>query len=504
MASDFEVGFTVFDDETLLLQGIADLEYIDLDGVAYLAVASEADDAVTMFRLMDGAAPVMVTTISYTPVSGTLVASDISFIDGPNGPQLMTLGRYDDNFGLYDIDGTGALDLNVPLIDAGGTYNRGSVGIATTIGDRTIFYSASLEANTIRLFEVSAGQSPVHINHWEEISTGADDAGRRGVSAMAHFEMHGQAFLATSNLHDDRVVLWYTRWDGRLRFRDEVTNDDQLGISAVTALAGVQAEDRAFLLVANSMADSISVLRVSVNGTFNLVDTFYDTRDTRFGGITAMEVIEHDGRIFVFAGGADDGITLLELSHRGQLRLVAVIADDFPIALGNISSIEVRMEGDIAHVYVGSQNEHGFTELTIDLSRSGQDIRGGTGNDTLIGTSGDDVIWGMGHKDTLYGGNGDDRLIDGRGKDWLYGGDGADIFEFTEDGRSDFIMDFEIGIDRIDLSDFDHLYHISSLEIGTREGGAVIFVADDIIRITSVDGQPIDAALFTQDSFIFG
>ncbi|MFN4057522.1 MAG: M10 family metallopeptidase C-terminal domain-containing protein [Roseinatronobacter sp.] len=60
--------------------------------------------------------------------------------------------------------------------------------------------------------------------------------------------------------------------------------------------------------------------------------------------------------------------------------------------------------------------------------------------------------------DTIYGGDGDDTIIGGAGRDHLYGGAGADVFVFESfadlgNGTArDVIFDFELGIDRIDLS----------------------------------------------------
>jgi Ca2+-binding RTX toxin-like protein len=70
-------------------------------------------------------------------------------------------------------------------------------------------------------------------------------------------------------------------------------------------------------------------------------------------------------------------------------------------------------------------------------------INGDAGNNTLVGTSGDDYLYGKGGNDTLkpkaghdyaYGGPGDDMLTDFWGaegtnpvqRDWFYGGPGAD------------------------------------------------------------------------------
>jgi len=53
------------------------------------------------------------------------------------------------------------------------------------------------------------------------------------------------------------------------------------------------------------------------------------------------------------------------------------------------------------------------------------------GNDTVIGSSSDDWLFGGAGNNTIRGGKGDDHLIAGTGKDSLEGGAGADTFMFT-------------------------------------------------------------------------
>jgi D-alanyl-D-alanine carboxypeptidase len=85
-------------------------------------------------------------------------------------------------------------------------------------------------------------------------------------------------------------------------------------------------------------------------------------------------------------------------------------------------------------------------------------LLGGTGNDGLWGRLGNDVLSGDQGNDALYGGAGEDRLTGGAGRDRLHGGAGADVFVFENAGDSvvgrkgDVILDFERGIDAIDLS----------------------------------------------------
>ena len=77
-------------------------------------------------------------------------------------------------------------------------------------------------------------------------------------------------------------------------------------------------------------------------------------------------------------------------------------------------------------------------------------LYGGQGNDALFGGAGDDV---------LYGNLGDDLLQGGAGVDLMWGGPGADIFRFTSPpdsvgpagGVFDRVLDFEPGVDKLDL-----------------------------------------------------
>lgn len=60
-------------------------------------------------------------------------------------------------------------------------------------------------------------------------------------------------------------------------------------------------------------------------------------------------------------------------------------------------------------------------------------ITGGDGNDLLYGGDGDDIITGDSGNDTIYGGIGNDSLIGGIGEDVLYGEDGNDTLDGGED-----------------------------------------------------------------------
>lgn len=72
--------------------------------------------------------------------------------------------------------------------------------------------------------------------------------------------------------------------------------------------------------------------------------------------------------------------------------------------------------------------------------------------DFLYGGEGADHILGEAGPDYIYGGGGNDIIEGGEGDDSIYGNAGADIFYFNSNSGVDVIEDFELGVDKINLS----------------------------------------------------
>ena len=84
----------------------------------------------------------------------------------------------------------------------------------------------------------------------------------------------------------------------------------------------------------------------------------------------------------------------------------------------------------------------------------------GAGNDELYGGPDNDFLSGEAGDDTLRGDGGEDSLYGGAGADILYGGADRDQFIIEDPAHSrpslrDHVQDFELGVDRINLSAID-------------------------------------------------
>ena len=131
--------------------------------------------------------------------------------------------------------------------------------------------------------------------------------------------------------------------------------------------------------------------------------------------------------------------------------------------------------------------------------RGGNDeFEGNGGNDTIYGDSGNDEIDGGAGKDLLWGGAGNDRLDGGAGNDRLWGGAGRDLFEFERGDGRDVIEDFQDGLDRIDLDDFDFRSAAQALSHAVQVGDDVRFEfgAGGALRLVDVELRALGASDF--------
>jgi Ca2+-binding RTX toxin-like protein len=131
----------------------------------------------------------------------------------------------------------------------------------------------------------------------------------------------------------------------------------------------------------------------------------------------------------------------------------------------------------------GTGNDDLFGALGRDYLNGGHGadiLKGGRGSDRLIGGGGEgrDLLLGNGGRDHLRAGAGNDILDGGRGDDVLIGGAGSDLFVFRRKSDVDVIRDFEVGVDRLDLSGFSDWFTVKLGDDYTASDVVVAFGAD--------------------------
>lgn len=152
----------------------------------------------------------------------------------------------------------------------------------------------------------------------------------------------------------------------------------------------------------------------------------------------------------VFRDSADNTYHQIYWSGNGSL---ATQLNSMPIWGGQTDD---KVSGDQDNDLIHGAGGNDF----VSGGANRDELWGDMGHDTLMGGAGRDSLFGNEGNDTLKAGSENDLLIGGTGLDLLTGGGGADRFIFksiTDSivGAADKIVDFNPGMDFIDLSAID-------------------------------------------------
>ena len=275
-----------------------------------------------------------------------------------------------------------------------------------------------------------------------------------------------------------------------------------LGIGAPAALEIVSLAGRLVVLVAGTASSSLSVLDLSATGRMTPLFHAMDTLHSRFEGAAALASVAVAGRVYVAAGGGDDGISLFLLLPSGRLVHLAALAwqGDAP---GNVTALAMQAvtaaDGTVRlDIFAGGESP-GLARIAAHAGALAPPQQAGALAATLTGGAGADLLLGGSGAVTLAGGAGDDILIGGTGPAVMTGGDGADLFVPAQNGQTTRITDFAPGADRIDLSGFAMLRDFAAIGFARTATGARLSWQGTTVEVISADGRPLTLADFGPD-----
>jgi Ca2+-binding RTX toxin-like protein len=131
-----------------------------------------------------------------------------------------------------------------------------------------------------------------------------------------------------------------------------------------------------------------------------------------------------------------DKSDILSFALEGESGLSITIPNSDELVWLDGVSFEDLSQSDISVTYVAPAADHAATF-------------GGDADNAIDGDCENNEIYGERGTDVLCGHEGDDFLSGGWGNDILFGGEDADTFAFDGDFDSDYIQDFEAGIDKL-------------------------------------------------------
>ena len=349
--------------------------------------------------------------------SGFSASLNLSALNGSNGFAINGIAAYDESGNSVssagDVNGDGFDDLIIGArgADPNGITNAGQSyvvfgsnnGFAEGLNLSTLNGSNGFAINGIGAgdqsgFSVSSA-GDVNGDGFDDLIIGAWSADPNGISSGQSYVVFGQGTTPTN--------------------QPPVANSD----SATTAQNTAVTLEASTLLANDTDADGDSL---SLTGVSNAVN----------GSVT-----ESDGNVIFtpstnFTGNA---------------------SFDYSISDGQGGTSSANVSVAVGGTQIGGSGDDTLTGTEGNdslIGRRGNDsLIGNAGNDTLIGGNGKDFLVGSAGDDLLDGGNGTDTLRGGLGNDFLTGGNRQDIFVFASGEGIDTINDFQLGTDKIGLTE---------------------------------------------------
>lgn len=321
------------------------------------------------------------------------------------------------------------------------------------------------------------------------------------VSDTAAVTIAGQDYLLTLSALENGITSYAIGVDGAATLVDSLGNRDMLAVSGPAALQVMQVAGVTYAVIAATVSSSLSVVRVNDMGCLFLTDHLVDDRTTRFDHTAVLDSFALNGRSFVVTAGTDAGITVLELRPGGQLQPFATGVYETGAGLFAVKGMEVAVSGSTVSIFVVDDRADRVLQFDLSLANLGGVVRPVGAQAT--GTSRDDLVLGTAAAETLSGWGGDDWIHSGGGADVLMGGTGADVFVFGAGSDNARINGLELGIDRIDLSDWGHVYSKAALTFTSTATGCVIGLNGLDITVVAADSRPLTAASFADSDFLF-
>ncbi|QDC08083.1 hypothetical protein FHY55_01970 [Oceanicola sp. D3] len=324
------------------------------------------------------------------------------------------------------------------------------------------------------------------------------------ISAMSVVEVGGTTYLLVGSSSEHGVTSYAVGSNGTLTEADSFGRDESLPVQTVTAMDSAEIDGRYYVVVVSSGSSSLTVLEVAPGGALNPAEHVVDSLDTRMSGVTALDVVElGGGRVLVIAGGNDGGLTVYSLLPDGHLVPFQVIEGSTDAPLDRISAIGTNLTGDSLDLFVTTEGAPGVTQFTLDVSDIGN--LAFTTSGTHHGSAQGDLIIAGSEPVQVHAGAGDDIIVDGQGRDRLTGDAGADTFVLIDgDAERDRILDYEFGVDTIDLSAWSMCYGTQWMTYKALSTGALrITCGNNSFDVFSSDGTPMTVEDFNHISFTF-
>ena len=482
------------------LVGLNDIKIVDGSGGPMLFAATRGDGWLSAYDLGNGAGDTsLAQQWRIAPNLLQLETTDLVLRDLGGSQELYMAGLNNSGLTGVRLDSNGAGNA----IDGGITYtapyrNLSGLSEMELVGDGNTGLGA---LRTGGLVNISFGSGTVM--NVTNINQGSAMQGERatGITTATH---EGQTYAFVTYQGEDTVSMFRQAANGTMQHINDVDASDGFWVDRPGDLTVTTAADgKLYVVIAGSGSDSLSTFSATPQG-MTPVDHLVDSLGTRFADANHVTSVTLGDQNFVLAAGSDYGVSMFTVLPGGRLQHIDAMPAEANTPLRGITSIDAMATPDGLRFWVSTEGAPYLAEFSVDLPNIGVNLGATAFGSTLNGSVGDDILAGASGADQLNGNFGNDIILDGAGQDTLRGDGGLDTFVFVEDGARDVILDFQMGFDRIDLTDFSQTSGLGGMSIVSQSWGAEFRLGADVLEVRSANGSRFYANDFDADNLITG
>ncbi|WP_181420765.1 calcium-binding protein [Rhodobacter viridis] len=456
----------------------------------FLYSETGSNGGIVAWRVDGGAVPNVVDSFYFPGSLASMAVLDLSWATFNGYTRIIFGVTQGGDLLTSNSAGPGDLDrqTTVRLDDAHSPWLQNGLLTAEIASGADMIYVADAISGALNGYAIDRDGIP----RWVSATASPSGAASATQVLLDRVSVAGTEFLLRADGSFDGVACYAIGATGTLVQVGSLGAANGLGVNDPTAMATVSAFGKTFVLLGAGGSSTISVMELTATGSLRPTDHLLDTRDSRFGTLTVLKAVAVEGRVFVVAGGGDDGLTLFTLLPDGRLVQLQVLEQEPGLGLENITALAMTVVGSEIRLFVSSGAETGLSLLRIDLGDLGATVNGTvTGSTRRDGSAGDDLlISNSSGQDTLMGLAGEDVLVSGPGSTQMFGGDGNDLFVIRSSGNRQYVMDYTPG-DRIDLSGLPMLHSTAQLTATPTSRGILLTYFGIEIEIVSSTGQPL-------------
>lgn len=374
-------------------------------------------------------------------------------------PVLLAAGRYGTTLEAWEIGADGTLGMSRALTLQGAAPDALTALTEAVPGGAQVFLTAGRhEAGLGVWVPVNGRLVPVD----QSLNTGFLEAG--AVTALAVAGIGAATRVLALDAAGDALLNMALGADGRLGQPMRLDLRDGLYIDTPTRLEVVTLGGQAFALLGAAGSSTVTAIRLSADGRMTVTDQIGDTAQTRFAGLAVLDTLETPHAVYVLAGGRENGLSLMTLTPAGRLAHVASLHDEMrAMALEDPGGLEMAWRDGGIDIFVSgelppgaSAARRGVTQLRVEI--------------------GDDPL--QVHPDD--------------GARLKSGAPGPDLFVLSGTGSGgQVVMNFQAGIDRLDLTPMGRFYSLDDLSFASTANGAVIRLGGAQVTVFTQDRRPL-------------